>query len=53
VALHGDELYVLEYTGANGGRDEGWLPRVRKHARDGKVTTLVTITSEPTPAVEK
>jgi hypothetical protein len=34
VALHRDDLYALEYTGANGGRDEGWLPRVRKLARD-------------------
>lgn len=51
VALHGDEVYVLEYTGANGGRDEGWLPRVRKIGHDGKVTTLVTITSEANPVV--
>jgi hypothetical protein len=53
VALHGDDLYVLEYTGANGGRDEGWVPRVRKFARDGKVTTLVTITSETNVPAEK
>jgi sugar lactone lactonase YvrE len=43
VAIHGDDVYVLEYTNANGGRDEGWLPRVRRFGRDGKVTTLATI----------
>jgi sugar lactone lactonase YvrE len=52
VALHDGEgsLYVLEYTNANGGpnENEGWLPRVRKLAPDGKVTTLVTITPEHT-----
>jgi sugar lactone lactonase YvrE len=50
VALGGrdDSLYVLEYANANGGPNEGegWLPRVRKLAPDGKVTTLVTITEE-------
>jgi hypothetical protein len=43
VAAHGGDVYVLEYTNANGGPDEGWLPRVRRLARDGKVTTLATI----------
>jgi sugar lactone lactonase YvrE len=43
VAVHGGDVYVLEYTNANGGPDEGWLPRVRRLARDGKVTTLATI----------
>jgi sugar lactone lactonase YvrE len=43
VAMHGGDVYVLEYTNANGGRDEGWLPRVRRLGRDGKVTTLATI----------
>ncbi len=43
VAVHGDEVYVLEYTNANGHFTEGWLPRVRKLSRDGKVTTLATI----------
>jgi hypothetical protein len=41
VALHGDDVYVLEYTGANGGRDEGWVPRVRKLARLNAVGTPV------------
>jgi sugar lactone lactonase YvrE len=43
VAVHGGAVYVLEYTNANGGPDEGWLPRVRRLGRDGKVTTLATI----------
>ena len=43
VAVHGGDVYVLEYTNANGAFKEGWLPRVRKLARDGTVTTLATI----------
>jgi hypothetical protein len=43
VALHGGAVYVLEYTNANGGPDEGWLPRVRRLGRDGTVATLATI----------
>jgi sugar lactone lactonase YvrE len=43
VAVHGEAVYVLEYTNANGGPDEGWRPRVRRIGRDGKVTTLATI----------
>jgi hypothetical protein len=43
VALHAGAVYVLEYTNANGGPDEGWSPRVRKLDRNGQVTTLATI----------
>jgi hypothetical protein len=44
VALHRGEVFVLEYTNANGGHDESpWFPRVRKLGRDQKVTTLVTL----------
>jgi sugar lactone lactonase YvrE len=43
VAVHGDDVFVLEYTNANGGQNEGWLPRVRKLGGDGKVTVLATI----------
>jgi hypothetical protein len=46
VALHRGVVYVLEYTHANGGPDEGWLPRVRKLERNGRVTTLATITRQ-------
>jgi hypothetical protein len=44
VAVHGADLYVLEWTNPNGGVTDGWRPRVRKLDGDGKVTTLVTIT---------
>jgi len=47
VAVHRGEVYILEYTNANGGANEGWRPRVRKLGRDGKVTTLVTVAPEP------
>jgi hypothetical protein len=46
VAVKGDDVYVLEYTNANGALADGWLPRVRKLSRDGKVTTLATISKE-------
>jgi hypothetical protein len=49
VALHDGDVYVLEYTNPNQLPEQGqnWQPRVRKLARDGKVTTLVTISREP------
>jgi sugar lactone lactonase YvrE len=47
VAVHRGEVYILEYTNANGSPREGWRPRVRKLGHDGKVTTLVTVTAEP------
>jgi sugar lactone lactonase YvrE len=50
VASRGGEVYVLEYTNANAGPDEGWLPRVRKIARDGKLSTLATIAREAAKA---
>jgi hypothetical protein len=40
---------VLENTNANGGAADGWTPRVRKLAPDGKVTTLATVPSRPKP----
>jgi hypothetical protein len=47
VALLNDEVYVLEYTdfppGWNPADRRGWVPRVRKVARDGKVVTLATV----------
>jgi len=46
VAVHGGDVYVLEYTNANGGPDEGWQPRVRRLGPDGKVTTLATISRQ-------
>jgi DNA-binding beta-propeller fold protein YncE len=47
VAVHRGEVYILEYTNANGSSSEGWRPRVRKLARDGTVTTLFTAPQEP------
>lgn len=43
VALHDGDVYVLEWTNPNDGPSAGWRPRVRKLARDGKLTTLITI----------
>jgi hypothetical protein len=47
VAVHRGDVYILEYTNANGGPSDGWRPRVRKLARDGRVTTLFTAPPEP------
>jgi sugar lactone lactonase YvrE len=46
VAVRGEDVYVLEYTNPNKDDHDGWLPRVRKLGRDGKVTTLATVTRE-------
>jgi hypothetical protein len=46
VALHGENIYVLEHIYPNTEIDEDWPPRVRTVGRDGKVTTLVTFTPE-------
>ena len=43
VAIHGRDVYILEYTIANGPATEGWRPRVRKLSQDGKISTLATI----------
>jgi hypothetical protein len=42
VAVHGGNIYVLEYTNANGSPNDGWLPRVRRLGREGSVKTLFT-----------
>jgi sugar lactone lactonase YvrE len=49
VAVHGGDVYVLEYTSANAAAADGWTPRVRKLARDGTVTTLATVPPGPKP----
>jgi hypothetical protein len=46
VAEYKGDVYVLEYTHANEPFATGWLPRVRKIAPDGTVSTLVAITSQ-------
>jgi hypothetical protein len=45
VAVHGDDVYVLEYTNAHGPPQE-WRPRVRKLRPDGTVTVLATISRQ-------
>jgi sugar lactone lactonase YvrE len=42
VAVHRRDIFVLEYTNANGSPNDGWRPRVRKLMPDGAVTTLFT-----------
>jgi sugar lactone lactonase YvrE len=49
VAVSGRDLFVLEYTNANGPRTEGWKARVRKIAADHTVTTLAAF-STPLPS---
>jgi hypothetical protein len=46
VAVHGEDVFVLEYSNANTDDHGGWLPRVRKLGRDGKVTTLASVTKK-------
>jgi hypothetical protein len=46
IAEHDGNVYVLEYTHATEPSATGWLPRVRKIARDGSVSTLLTISSD-------
>ena len=43
IAVSGDDIYILEYTNANGPATEGWYPRVRKLSKDHAVTTLATV----------
>jgi hypothetical protein len=49
VAVNGQDVYVLEYTNANGPKTEGWRARVRKIAADHTVTTLAAF-STPLPS---
>jgi hypothetical protein len=43
VALHGSDLYVLEYLHTAGDNRREWLPRVRKVSSDGTVVTIATV----------
>jgi hypothetical protein len=43
VAVSGDDIYVLEFSNANGPRTEGWYPRLRKRSKDGSWTTLAEV----------
>jgi hypothetical protein len=46
VAFHEGDVYVLEWTHANGGANDGWRPRMRKITRDGTISLLVEIKEE-------
>jgi hypothetical protein len=46
VAVHGEDVYVLEYTNPNSPNHADWRPRVRRLDRNGHVTTLVTISAQ-------
>ncbi|MBD0371295.1 MAG: SMP-30/gluconolactonase/LRE family protein [Pyrinomonadaceae bacterium] len=51
VTVFGGEVYVLEWQDAPPSQAEvrrAWTPRVRKVGRDGKITTLATVTRETT-----
>ena len=53
VAVFSGEVYVLEWQDAPASLLEtrrAWIPRVRKVGRDGKVTTLATVSRETTTA---
>jgi hypothetical protein len=56
VALHDGAVYILEYTNANLPNDPNlpdWRPRIRKVARDGTVSIVLTLTtpaSQPVPS---
>lgn len=43
VAIHEQDLYILEWTNPNGGPEAGWRPRVRTISHDGTVKVLITI----------
>jgi hypothetical protein len=43
VAAHGDDVYVLEYTNANGPATEGWRPRVRRIDGRGHISTVASV----------
>ncbi len=49
VAVSGEDIYVLEYTNANGPAKEGWYARIRKRGNDGTWKTLVTVPPEISP----
>ncbi|HEY2582215.1 MAG TPA: hypothetical protein VGI43_10415 [Mucilaginibacter sp.] len=46
VAVRNGNIYVLEYTNANGPGTEGWVPRVRKIGKDGKVTVIADLSGK-------
>jgi hypothetical protein len=43
VAMRDGNIYLLEYTNANGPATEGWVPRVQKLGKNGEVTTIADL----------
>ncbi|MDQ2839768.1 MAG: hypothetical protein M3Y72_01745 [Acidobacteriota bacterium] len=43
LAMHGNDIYVLEYTNANGPATEGWRPRIRMIDNQRHVTTVISL----------
>jgi hypothetical protein len=43
VAVRDGNIYILEYTNANGPATEGWYPRVRRLGKDGRVTIMTDL----------
>jgi DNA-binding beta-propeller fold protein YncE len=44
VAVSGQEIFVLEYLHTPGDNRKEWIPRVRKVGRDGRTSTLASVT---------
>jgi hypothetical protein len=45
-AVRNGDTYVLKYTNADGSATEGWVPRVRKIGKDGKVTIIADLSNK-------
>lgn len=43
VAVFGRDIYVLEYIHTSGDNRKEWIPRIRRIAPDGTITTLATV----------
>jgi len=46
VTVDSDDIYVLEYTNANGPKTEGWKPRIRKIDKDGNITVVLDLSKD-------
>lgn len=46
VAVRNGNIYVLEYTNANGPAKEGWFPRVRKIDKNGNISLLIDLSKD-------
>jgi hypothetical protein len=51
IAVSGRDIYVLEYTNANGPKTEGWYPRVRHLGINGTWKTLLSVSPETSSAI--